>query len=300
MFDPQGSTIATAQMPIAPKDVVTSGFAGATQPPPLPAHAVMPSAGQTRNVEAAAEILSAIPPEIMNAARDPFGARVVALAMLISDDHSVRQKQLEAIQPMIDAASVDEAMLIAPAIQQMNRTTHVALLDLIQPALRQMSTNQLRQFAAAVRTLIEADGRVTLFEYAMYRQLRREMSQADQSKRPAPPRYSSVQPLMAEIVTVLSALALQGKDPAVGAESFRAGMARLGVNEPVLAANDYGLPALDPALNRLAEASLGVKRRVVDAAAHAIASDGVIQPDEAEILRALCAALDIPVPPLAV
>ena len=35
-----------------------------------------------------------------------------------------------------------------------------------------------------------------------------------------------------------------------------------------------------------------------DAAAHAISSDGVIQPDEAEILRALCAALDVPVPPL--
>ncbi|MBC8109305.1 MAG: M48 family metallopeptidase [Anaerolineae bacterium] len=300
MFDGQAAT--TTMPPALPRqDVVASGLAGTSQPPPIPAHAVVSAAGQAsvRTVHKALEILLAIPDEIQNVAREPFGARVVALALLISDDESVRQKQLQAIQPLIDAATVEEAMRFAPGVERMNRTARVALLDLIQPALRRMSANQLRQFAGAVQAMIEADGRVTLFEYAMYRQLRREMSMADQSKRPAPPRYMSVQPLLNEITTVLSALAYRGKDPAVGAESFRAGMARLGVNEQILAASDYGLGALDPALNRLAEASPGVKRRIVDAAAHAIASDGVIQPDEAEILRALCAALDIPIPPLA-
>ena len=73
---------------------------------------------------------------------------------------------------------------------------------------------------------------------------------------------------------------------------------RLDVSEQTPAANEYGLRALDAALNRLAEASPGVKRRVVDAAAFAISADGMVQPDEAEILRALCAALDIPIPPL--
>jgi hypothetical protein len=218
--------------------------------------------------------------------------------LLLSDESSTRERQLHALQPLIDIGTIHEALRFLPAIHELNRMTRIALLDLIQPALRRMSKAQLRQFATAVHGLIEADSRVTLFEYAMYRQLRREVTLVDRVNSPPPVRYMSVQSLMDEIVTVLSALAYRGKEPQAGAESFRAGMARLGASEPVLAANDYGLAALDPALNKLAEASPGVKRRVVDAAAHAIASDGVIEPDEAETLRALCAALDVPVPPL--
>jgi len=276
---------------------VTSGFAGAAairQPLPIPAQAIAPSAGRTnvQTVHAAAEILSVIPDGIASAAHDPFGARVVAIALLLSDDVTVRVRQLQSVQPLIDAGTLNEAVRMLPAIDPLNRTTRVALLDLIQPALRQMSGNQLHQFASAVQAIIEADGRVTLFEYAMYRQLRRAIS-------PAPPvQFMSIQPLMNEVITVLSALAYRGKDPQAGAESFRAGLSRLDVNSQVPAASDYGLGALDPALDRLALVSPGVKRRIIDAAAHAISSDGVIQPDEAEILRALCAALDVPVPPL--
>jgi hypothetical protein len=251
-----------------------------------------------RSVQAAAEVLSAIPADIQHAARDPFGARVVAMALLLSDDVAARQKQLQTIRGLIDAGTIDEALQFAPIVQRLNRTTRVALLDLMQPALRQISANQLQQFAGAAKALIEADGRVTLFEYAMYRQLRREMVHVDQTARQEPVRYMSVQPVMDEIVTVLSALAFRGKEPAAGAASFRAGLARLDSGNSVQPANDFGLGALDVALNRLAEASPGVKRRIIDAAAHAIAEDGIVQPDEAETLRALCSALDVPVPPL--
>jgi Zn-dependent protease with chaperone function len=284
--------------PIAPGGAVASGFAGTAarrpQPPPIPAQVVAPSAGQTnvRTVHAAADILSVIPVGIANAARDAFGARVVAIAMLLNDSTEVRARQLQSVQPLIDAGTLNEAVRMLPAIDPLDRMTRVALLDLIQPALRQMSGDQLRQFASAVQALIEADGRVTLFEYAMYRQLRRAISP------PTPVQFVSIQPLMNEAIIVLSALAYRGKDPQAGAEAFRAGINRLGANEQILAANDYGISALDPALNRLAAASGGVKRRLVDAAAHAIALDGVIQPDEAEILRALCAALDVPIPPI--
>ena len=53
---------------------------------------------------------------------------------------------------------------------------------------------------------------------------------------------------------------------------------------------------VDAALNRLADAAPGVKRRVVDAAAYAVSADGVVQADEAALLRAVCAALDVPLP----
>jgi tellurite resistance protein len=240
--------------------------------------------------------LATIPPELAAAAREPFGARVVAMAMLMSDDESVRAVQVQSLRSSLNAATVDEVLKIAPATFQMDRSSVVALMDLIQPALKQLSANQLQEFASATKALTEADGRVTLFEYAMYRQLRRQLDAARGKPMPSPVQFYSLRPLLGDAVTVLSALAYSGKDPAHGADAFQAGLARLDAPEHVLAANDYGLGAVDAALNRLAQASAGVKRRIVDAAAHAVAEDGLVQPEEAQLLRAICAALEVPLP----
>jgi len=61
---------------------------------------------------------------------------------------------------------------------------------------------------------------------------------------------------------------------------------------------DASLQALDDALNMLAQASPPVKRRIIDACAHCVAADGIVQLEEAELLRAVAAVLDCPLPPL--
>jgi tellurite resistance protein len=58
------------------------------------------------------------------------------------------------------------------------------------------------------------------------------------------------------------------------------------------------LSTLDAALDKLALASLPIKQRTVIAAAHVVGSDGEIGITEGELLRAIAAALDVPVPPL--
>ena len=57
--------------------------------------------------------------------------------------------------------------------------------------------------------------------------------------------------------------------------------------------------ALDAALDKLAAASLPIKQRTLVAAAHVVGADGQILIAEAELLRAISAALDVPMPPLA-
>jgi tellurite resistance protein len=56
---------------------------------------------------------------------------------------------------------------------------------------------------------------------------------------------------------------------------------------------------LDGALDRLAGASGPIKQRLLMAAAHVVSADGVLLTEEAELLRAIAASLDVPVPPLA-
>ena len=54
---------------------------------------------------------------------------------------------------------------------------------------------------------------------------------------------------------------------------------------------------IDAALEHLAQASPQLKKLVLNACAHAVASDGVLQSREAELLRAIADTLDCPLPP---
>jgi hypothetical protein len=58
------------------------------------------------------------------------------------------------------------------------------------------------------------------------------------------------------------------------------------------------LAALDTALDKLMRASGPIKQRTLLAAAHVVGADGQLLVCEAELLRAVSAALDCPMPPM--
>jgi len=59
------------------------------------------------------------------------------------------------------------------------------------------------------------------------------------------------------------------------------------------------LAALDTALDQLGQASPAIKQRTLVAAAEVVTADGQLLITESELLRAVAAALDCPMPPLA-
>jgi hypothetical protein len=101
---------------------------------------------------------------------------------------------------------------------------------------------------------------------------------------------------------VLSALAHASSDsPDEAARAYAEGSAQLKLvqgNLALLSAEDSGLPQLGAALDKLAVASGPIKQRLLVAAAHVVSADGVVLDVEAELLRAIAASLDVPVPPL--
>ena len=80
--------------------------------------------------------------------------------------------------------------------------------------------------------------------------------------------------------------------------AYSAGAGRLDSGEMPPMTSGTDLVALDDSLTRLAACAPGVKRRIIDAAAYCVAADGVVQVREAELLRAVAATLDCPLPPL--
>ena len=94
--------------------------------------------------------------------------------------------------------------------------------------LRQMTPAQMRDFLAGVKALVEADNKLTIFEYALQRLLLRHLV-AYFVKRPAhPPQYTSYEPLVEPVnVGALGAGSGRQSSPEAAAAAFAAGVQAL-------------------------------------------------------------------------
>ena len=104
-----------------------------------------------------------------------------------------------------------------------------------------------------------------------------------------------------DIALVVSVLAWSGATDATAAD--RAWRAAAGVHPAIgtgpFPAAQCTLDALDGSLRALASARPAMRRAMVDACVAAVTADGRTTVDEAELLRAACAAVGAPMPPIA-
>jgi hypothetical protein len=91
-----------------------------------------------------------------------------------------------------------------------------------------------------------------------------------------------------------------GQDDGSSAQrAFLSGVQRLPLREsPAYRPSAEWVAALDQALNTLDQLEPPAKAMLLEALGATIAADGVITVEEAELLRAVCAALHCPLPPV--
>jgi Zn-dependent protease with chaperone function len=274
---------------------------------PLDATAAVASVGKPTqaHVDYASVLIGSLPPELAVATRVPFSARAIVFALLLDADEAVRKAQLDHLEASSEKGTVPEVLRLAPLIGQLGEPDRIPLVDLTFPALRQLSERQYRAFRTSVDSLVWADRRVSLFEYALQRMLLRHLDRTFFRLSPPSVRYHSLDAVFNDCDVLVSSLARLGRQQGTEeAQAYELGMRRLQGREPgervvaLLPAERCSLSAVDKALDRLAQAAPGIKRRVLDACAACIASDGVVTLPEGELLRAISDSLDCPMPPL--
>ena len=273
-------------------------------PPIIGAASVLPQWGETtpQHIQYAAHLRKAFPAPVQNAARDPFGASVLIYGLLLSDDEAVRAKQLDFLSQNCSTGIRQEAEKLAPDLATVAVRAKLPLVDLALPALSHLSPAQYEEFSKAVQGLIAGDGQVDLFEYVLQKTVLRHLDAQFKAPRKTPIQYYALGALGRECSVLLSALAYAGaSDTAAIQTAFQQGAAGLArVAAPPLALlppAQCDLAQVDDALNRLAQAVPQIKKNVLNACAHTVAADRVIQETEAELLRAVAESLDCPLPP---
>jgi Zn-dependent protease with chaperone function len=271
----------------------------------LKADEVVRSMGQTseEHVEYARDTLAAIPQQIRKASRDTYSAAAVVFALLMDVDLSTRQAQLEMLTKELTRGLADEAQGYMQMLENLDPRHRMPLVETLVPALRQMSQDQHAKFVQILDKLIYADDRVSLFEFSLEKLLkhRLEASHGGGGRRVA--QYYSLTPLQNDVILLLSCLAYAGhpNDQAAVEVAFREGAGCLPSNvrkkAQLLARSRCSFDALDPALDRIAKATNAIKQTIVNATAHCVLADEEVTAEEAELLRAVCEVVDVPLPP---
>jgi Zn-dependent protease with chaperone function len=277
-------------------------------PPPQAAAAfgaALAAAAGTLTPEGAAQaqaILAEIPASIRAAARSPHDAPILVLGLVLAGDESVRQRQLASVAASEGADALHTLQQLDPALRQLKPAHMLGVLQLALPALKALPPTALGTFAGTLDDLVQSGGRVTPFEFALQRILLRALA-LNRAPSAAATQIYSFQAVTTEISVVLSALAhASSADAGEAARAFAEGASQLKLVEgriALLSEAESGLVQLDAALDKLAGASGPIKQRLLMAGAHVVSADGVLLTEEAELLRAVAAALDVPVPPIA-
>ena len=247
----------------------------------------------------AAGLLSALPPLVVETARDPYGARAQIYALLISPDQTARRHQVAWLEGHADPGVLRVFRTIQPVVAGLSRDAYLPLVDLSLPALRRLSNGQYRTFRENLDRLVAADRRLAAFELALLRVVQRHLDRHFADAAPAA-GHLTAQRLGSACGALLSALAQIGHADAGAADAaFRAGVSRLDLAQAPAFTPDGAadLSTLGAVLDRLARLGPLEKRKLIAACTVTIARDGRMTVEEAEILRAVSDSLEVPMPP---
>lgn len=253
------------------------------------------------HIQYAHHLIESLPALLRSATQTSTGAQAVVFALLLDrGDVDARHKQLR----YLDAQSLGPVaaltrQLATPAMA-LEVQQRLPLLDLALPALSRLHPEVIDQLQVHVDTLIEADHRLELFEWALRQVLWRHLIAVDRRGGLATRRLRSCRESLSVLLSVLANVG--ARDAAAVESAFGAAVARLpsrpGGEVRLLPADRLAMGQLTAAVDELAELPPVEQRPVVAACAAAIAADGRVTPHEAELLRAVAETLGVPVPPL--
>ncbi|HVU26618.1 MAG TPA: M48 family metallopeptidase [Verrucomicrobiae bacterium] len=282
--------------------ILTSG--DADKPPVIKSHSVLPNVGNPTplHLKYAEALRESLPEKIKMAAREPLDAAALILALILSANENERAAQIAEIAKCFSPTVSQKTAALFPDVSAAAQHTRLPMVNLAIGALRNLSTEQFDQFSQTLQWLVQSDGKVELFEFVLQKIVLRHLDSQFHGARKPVVQFYSIKPLAPDCTVLLSALADAGSDNANEIQkAFAAGAPYLRAPDDselqLLPREQCGVNQIDAALNRLAQAVPQIKKNLLEACVRVVGADGIVQENEAELLRAIADTLDCPMPP---
>ncbi|MFM9966797.1 MAG: M48 family metallopeptidase [Burkholderiales bacterium] len=243
--------------------------------------------------DAARYLLQEIPTALHLATLSADGASAALFALLLGDGVT-REAQVASITKNYGETIAKAANDLNTPLQQLGPRARMPLMGLLLPSLIPLDQIARDALLAQAEALIKADKKVTIGEFVLLTLCRRHLARP--IKGAPPVKHKDMGSVTAEIIIVLSLLTHAGKG---GNDAFAQGLRAAGV-----AACELHPPAqlqianVEAALYELKLLAPLKKPALIKACLAVVMADNKLTVLEGELIRAICATLDSPLPPL--
>ena len=269
----------------------------------LPAEVLALAGGVTaERVKQVALLRLNLPADVKLALRNPAGAAAVIYSLLLSDDEALRDRQMQLLQASLAPDLFAQTASLAPQISALGGRYKLTLAEFAVPALRENNQSDHDAFHQTMSQLVESDGSIDLFEYALMKMVARQLRVYFNGPEPVRTIYGKVADVLPECALLLSALAHIGAENETEARTaFANGAAFLDLPTSTppqfMPRTEWDLSKVDAALTRLACCPDAAIRNLLMACGKTVVADEQVTAREAELLRAIADSLDCPMPP---
>jgi Zn-dependent protease with chaperone function len=267
---------------------VASGFSD--EVPAAPSAAASVAFGQSAAQQ------TRLAPELDSALREPQSACAVVCALLLGRDNE-RDAQVALLQTGLPQQA-SFVLFLAQAIEQLPRSARLPLLDLAMPALRQLPQDARAALLDTVGNLIAADNRITLAEFVVQTVLTRRLDA--HAGRAVPIRFNHLAALKEDCIVLLSLVAHVAAVNETALTVFLRGAAHCPEldlsSADLMNAAAIRFTQVKTAVDHANQLAPLAKPALIKALLAAASTGGSMQVNTADLLRAICAAIEAPIP----
>ncbi len=247
----------------------------------------------------AAALVAAIPKQLERAAHSDEWAQEVICYLLLSDDDEVRENQLLSVAQALGSESEQQVRALRQSVPELPAEQRLPLLEIAFPSLRRRPERELLELMRLIETLVEADGRIDVFEYTLARLANRQILDALHPERVRGGGSKKLASLSGEVIDLLAIVAWHGHpdQPEEVEAALAVALDRAGLDRPEALPGLKDWPSrLDSALEKLDRLKPGEKEKLVNAMACCVLHDGQVIPEEMDLMRVVCGLLHVPIP----
>jgi Zn-dependent protease with chaperone function len=256
----------------------------------------------SEHVEYARALRQSIPKMLYDAAHSPEFAYLLSIALVLDRSGRVLERQLTLVREQLGNERTRVLRKYCDELAKTGAEYRLPLLEIAFPALKLRPNPELNYLVSLLTRLIEVDGEIDLYEYCFYRILTSNLGQAADPSGSRRARRVRSRELRAAAIGVLRILADYGhEDDATRRAAFETGIGTLGdwVRDYEYASDrSYTVSILDHGLDVLLALTTKGKESLIRAISATAGYDGRLSVAEAELIRAVCATLDYPLPPV--
>jgi len=255
-----------------------------------------------QNLEVGKSIRAGLLDAWIDACHDREYAQALVFGLLLAEDDELRVGEISFLEKSAGSAAAKLAQQWSETLGGIHSSKKIALIDLSIPTLRSLTAPEYERFIEITRWMIASDGSVNIFEFMLQKMVERHLASYFERTGNKKTKYNKLSKVSYEANVLLTTMAGIGAN---SRESIQQAYQQatqnlryeLGEDVTLLPPEECGLKHVDEALEKIDLASPVVKKQLIHACGIAVMSDGILENNEAEMLRAVADSIGCSIPP---